>query len=84
MGFFDKVQLLNYSTNEVFKHQLSTPFQCSNDQPGTYLHTELFMVLTVLKKDILRTFQTLIHHPAEHAENSSVGKNVCDKDEAVE
>lgn len=44
------------------------------------------MVFTVLKKDILRTFQTLIHHPAENAENSensSVEKNVYDKDETM-
>lgn len=41
------------------------------------------MVLTVLKKDILRTFQTLIHHPAENSENSSFKKNAYDKDEAI-
>lgn len=41
------------------------------------------MVLTVLKKDILRTFQTLIHHPAENSENSSVEKNTYAKDEAI-
>lgn len=54
-----------------------------NSQGHIFAYNFLWYSL-FLKKDVLRTFQTLIHHPAENAENSSVGKNVYDKDEAME
>lgn len=55
-------------------------FLCFNEQPKKYLHKKMLVIFNALKK-YTKNSQILIH---EKAVKSSVGKNVYDKDEAME